>query len=91
MRRQSSHWITNFAQGGDCQPCSISDDMAELAIQATRAVDADYAGVDLIQDQYGQFYVLEVNSMPAWKGLTAATQQDIATPLAANIMQQLPS
>ena len=91
MRRQSSHWITNFAQGGHCQPCSISDDMAELAIQATRAVDADYAGVDLIQDQYGQFYVLEVNSMPAWKGLVAATQQDIATPLAANIMQQLHS
>ena len=82
MTRRSNHWITNFAQGANCFASTVTHEMAQLAIQATAVVEAPYAGVDLIQDQQGRFSVLEVNSVPAWKGLYQATGIDIAGRLA---------
>lgn len=89
MSRRSSHWITNFAQGASCFATPVSDEMRELALAATEAVNADYAGVDLIRDADGRFTVLEVNSVPAWKGLYQATGADIAGSLAIAIDQRI--
>lgn len=89
MSRRSRHWITNFAQGGSCFATPVSDEMRHLAIAATEAVNADYAGVDLIRGADGQFTVLEVNSVPAWKGLYHATGADIAGSLAQAIHQRI--
>lgn len=82
MSRRSQHWITNFAQGADCFATTVTPEMEQLAIDATRAVQADYAGVDLIRNQNGCYTVLEVNSVPAWKGLYQATGINIADHLA---------
>jgi RimK family alpha-L-glutamate ligase len=91
MSRRSGHWITNFAQGADCFATPVSEEMRQLAIKATTAVNADYAGVDLIRDrdQQGQFSVLEVNSVPAWKGLFQATGADVAGALALAITKRI--
>jgi len=89
MSRHSQHWITNFAQGADCVAATITPEMAQLAIQATQAVQADYAGVDLMQQQDGQYTVLEVNSVPAWKGLYQATGINIAHDLAAALAKRI--
>jgi RimK family alpha-L-glutamate ligase len=89
MSRRANHWITNFAQGASCFATPVSDDMRQLAIAATQAVDADYAGVDLIRGADGQFTVLEVNSVPAWKGLYQATHIDIAGALARAISKRI--
>ena len=82
MSRQSRHWITNFAQGAQCFAATVTPEMAELAIRATRCVEASYAGVDLIRTAAGEFSILEVNSVPAWKGLFQATGIDVATHIA---------
>jgi len=82
MSRRSQHWVTNFAQGADCFATTVTQEMEQLAIDATRAVQADYAGVDLIRNQNGCYTVLEVNSVPAWKGLYQATGTNIADYLA---------
>jgi RimK family alpha-L-glutamate ligase len=82
MSRSSKHWITNFAQGADCFATTLTSEMIETAINATNAVNAHYAGVDLIQDSKGKFSVLEVNSVPAWKGLVSATKLNVAAQLA---------
>lgn len=89
MSRQADHWITNFAQGAQVFAAPVTPEMASLARAATRAVEADYAGVDLICDQHGGFQVLEVNSVPAWKGLYQATGADIAGALAAMVHRQI--
>jgi len=89
MSRRSSHWITNFAQGASCFATPVSEEMRALAIRATAAVQADYAGVDLIRGPDGQFSVLEVNSVPAWKGLYHATGADIAGTLAQAVNQRI--
>jgi tetrahydromethanopterin:alpha-L-glutamate ligase len=87
MRRQGVSWITNVAQGGRCEPVACRGRLAELASAASRAVGAVYAGVDLIESEDGVLMVLEVNSMPAWKGLQSVTDIDIAAAIAAHVVQ----
>ncbi|MED5509250.1 MAG: RimK family alpha-L-glutamate ligase [Pseudomonadota bacterium] len=89
MSRRSHHWITNFAQGASCFATPVSEEMRQLAIRATAAVQAEYAGVDMIRGPDGQFTVLEVNSVPAWKGLYQATGADIAGALARAVNQRI--
>ncbi len=91
MSRRSQHWITNFAQGAKCFATTVTSEMEQLAIKATHAVQADYAGVDLIRDHNGNYTVLEVNSVPAWKGLYQATGINIATPLAQALAKRINS
>jgi RimK family alpha-L-glutamate ligase len=89
MTRQSDHWITNYAQGARCLPATVSDDMKTLAIAATKTVSAAYAGVDLIRSETGEYLVLEVNSVPAWKGLYEATHIQVAEHLARAVLERL--
>jgi RimK family alpha-L-glutamate ligase len=69
MIRHGSSWITNIKQGARAKAAIASQELVELALRAASCVDADYAGVDIIQGACGRFFVLEVNSMPAWNGL----------------------
>jgi len=89
MSRRSQHWITNFAQGAECFATTVTPEMEQLAIKATQAVQADYAGVDLIRQQNGSYTVLEVNSVPAWKGLYQATGINAATHLAQALANRI--
>lgn len=89
MIRRSPRWITNIHQGAVGEPAPFRADAFDYAIRATAAVGADYAGVDLIEDAQGRFQVLEVNSMPAWKGLQKATGADIAAKLAQHVARMI--
>jgi ribosomal protein S6--L-glutamate ligase len=66
------------AQGGrteKTQPNSIEEN---LALAAAQAVSADIAGVDLLPDKNGAYYVLEVNAVPGWRALGKTTRIDVA-------------
>lgn len=89
MVRQGDHWITNVKQGARCHPASPGGILGELAVAAATAVGADYAGVDVIRAPDGRFLVLEVNSMPAWRGLQAVTPVDVAQALADLLLARL--
>lgn len=89
MLRRSPVWITNIHQGAVGIPAPFDARAHDLAIRATAAVGADYAGVDLIEDAQGRLQVLEVNSMPAWKGLQKTTGIDIAGALAGHLAARL--
>jgi RimK family alpha-L-glutamate ligase len=78
MKRHGSGWVNNVALGGRCESYAIDSEIAALAIQAADAVDIDYCGVDVICGDDGTMYVLEVNSIPAWKGLQGVVGHDIA-------------
>jgi len=86
MLRHGASWVTNVAQGGVCEPLPCSGELAELAMAAASAVGARYCGVDLIDDEARRPVVLEVNSMPAWKGLQGVTDIDIADRIAAHVL-----
>lgn len=83
MARRGASWITNIHQGATGAHVPAEGLLAELAVRAAAAVGAAYAGVDVIADAAGRLMVLEVNSMPAWRGLFDATGRSMAEPLAA--------
>lgn len=78
MVRRAETWKTNMAQGAKAVPLSPDAALAAMACQATRAVGADYAGVDILVTEGGAYTVIEVNGIPGWQGLQEVTQVDIA-------------
>lgn len=81
MVRFGNGWLSNVAQGGRCEYLVPTGDVAELALAAAKAVDIDYCGVDVIRDRKGRLFVLEINSIPAWKGLQGVIEANIAQAL----------
>jgi tetrahydromethanopterin:alpha-L-glutamate ligase len=78
MIRHGSSWITNIKQGARAKVAIASQELVDLAVRAADCVGADYAGVDIIQARDGRFFVLEVNSMPAWNGLQLVSHTRIS-------------
>ena len=78
MVRQGQTWKTNIAQGAKAVPLSLDPALSAIAWQAARAVGADYAGVDILVTEGGDYTVIEVNGIPGWQGLQEVTQVDIA-------------
>jgi RimK family alpha-L-glutamate ligase len=59
--------------------------LSELAIRASKAVGAITAGVDIVVDQQGSAYVLEVNSNAHFRRISEITGIDVALCLAKSI------
>jgi len=78
MQRHGKYWINNVAQGATCVPAPQDQELESLAEAATQVLDMDYAGVDLMRDADGNLQIIEINSIPAWKGLQVACGVDIA-------------
>lgn len=75
--RKKGSWKTNVAQGGTMVNEPVPDEIKELGLKATKVMELDYSGVDVIETPDGPV-VLEVNGSPGWQGLKAATGIDIA-------------
>jgi tetrahydromethanopterin:alpha-L-glutamate ligase len=89
MMRHAATWITNVKRGGRPVVAVPDAEMRDLAVRATAAVGADFAGVDIILGHDERPTVLEVNSMPAWSGLQKVTVQSIAAVLAGDLVAAL--
>jgi RimK family alpha-L-glutamate ligase len=88
MRRRGISWLNNVARGASCEAIVLDDDLARLAIQATAILHMDYAGVDIIVDATGAYVVIEVNSVPAWKGLQGVCSADVAVSLVNDLLDR---
>ncbi|KAF5428968.1 tetrahydromethanopterin:alpha-L-glutamate ligase [Candidatus Methanophagaceae archaeon] len=73
---QQGSFISNLSQGGTPHKCELTDEIEQLAIRATKAVGADFAGVDLIESKDG-LVLLEVNATPSGKGIKLACGIDV--------------
>lgn len=91
MKRVGSSWVNNVAAGGRCESVDIKSNQAltSLALQAAKALNIDYCGVDIIQSVTGEYYVLEVNSVPAWKGLQSVADVDVAALLVDDFLKKM--
>jgi RimK family alpha-L-glutamate ligase len=70
-------WRSNVSRGGTARAVTLPAAWEQMARRAARAIGADYAGVDLLPVN-GDACVLEVNGIPGWEGLQAATGLDVA-------------
>jgi [lysine-biosynthesis-protein LysW]--L-2-aminoadipate ligase len=75
--RYSDGWRTNVARGATTAVCELDDGLVDLAIRAARAVGAQIAGVDVVEDLAGNLLVIEVNSGVEFAGLQRALGADI--------------
>lgn len=76
--RQSEHWITNTARGGEPLPCPMTDEIISLSMAAANAVGGGIVSVDLMETADGEILVNEVNQTPEFHGARHATDVDIA-------------
>ena len=88
MQRHGKSWINNVAQGARCAAAEWDGELAALAERATAALGLDYSGVDLMRDHDGRAYVIEVNGIPAWKGLQSVTPLNIAQSLLDDLIER---
>ena len=86
MTRRGAHWVTNIHQGGMALAHAPDAEMARISMAAMAAIDADYAGIDLIRAPDGRLQVLEVNSNPAWRGLQSVAGINIAYAIAEDFL-----
>lgn len=87
MTRRGASWVTNIHQGGKARVHLPDAEMTRISMAAMRAVDADYAGIDLIRTAAGELQVLEVNSNPAWRGLQTVADINIAWAIAEDFLK----
>ena len=88
MQRRGDTWLHNVAQGAKCVKTQEAD-VLEMAIKAAQVLDIAYCGVDLIRDENGELSVLEINSIPAWRGLQSVTEANVAQILVDDFLSQI--
>jgi len=86
MMRRGTGWVHNVALGARCEPVAVEGELAHLAERAVHAIGMDYAGVDIMRERGGSECVIEVNGIPAWRGLQSVTEVDIAARLAQDLV-----
>jgi RimK family alpha-L-glutamate ligase len=88
MRRVGAHWVHNIAQGARPLPAVLTPALADTAERAARALEMDYAGVDLMPVVGGEIQVIEVNGVAAWQGLQRVTPFNIARTLVDDLFDR---
>ena len=88
MRRRGKSWLNNVARGASCEQIELTADLATLAINATHVLKMDYSGVDIIKDIDGDYSIIEVNSIPAWKGLESVCYINVAQLLVNDMLSR---
>ena len=78
MQRRGRDWINNVALGAVCEGVAADGPLAQMAESACRAVDVDYGGVDIMRGRDDVTQVVEVNGIPAWRGLQSVCELDLA-------------
>ncbi len=79
MRRVSPNdFRTNVSRQAHAEPHQPTDQECDWALQAVAATGALFAGVDILYNELGQGYVIEVNAVPGWKAFARVNQVDIA-------------
>lgn len=81
MKRVGKTWIHNRAMGANCEKCYLHLTLKKIAEKAAKILDLDIAGVDLIPDASVAegFQVIEVNGIPAWKGIQSVSEFNVTT------------
>jgi ribosomal protein S6--L-glutamate ligase len=79
---------SNLHRGGTGAKVQLTKDEKRTAIEATRALGLNIAGVDMLRSERGPL-VLEVNSSPGFEGVERVTTVDVADKIIAYIEKQI--
>mgnify|MGYP001221084847 CR=1 FL=1 len=77
MARYGNSFLNNFSKGGKCVSIPFNKEIIDTAFKSAEALDIPFCGVDLIKKD-NLIYVIEVNSIPAWRGIQTTTNDIIS-------------
>lgn len=88
LRTAKDSFKANYSLGGDVKPFVLSPEIEFLALECTRLVGLEIAGIDLLFGKEG-YFICEANSSPGFKGMELATGDDIATKILTYIVNKV--
>jgi len=89
MIRRGTTWKSNMSYGARAESLKIDNVLGEMSVCAARALGAEYAGVDILPLEGGGYSLIEVNTIPGWKGLKKATGFDVSEALADYVLEKI--
>ncbi len=75
--RNSGHWITNTARGGQAEICPVTPEIHEISQAAAKAVGGGAIAIDLLEDPDRGYLVNEVNHTMEFHSTVPLTGIDI--------------
>ena len=77
MTRYGDTFINNFSKGGSCAKEDINLSIINLALESSKLLNINFCGVDIMEYK-NKYYVIEINSIPSWRGLQNVEEEDIS-------------
>ncbi|MCA9085426.1 MAG: RimK family alpha-L-glutamate ligase [Planctomycetaceae bacterium] len=68
----------NIAQNGRSEPWQPDSHAVELSLRAAEVTGCTFAGIDLMYDDSGQAFVIEVNAVPGWRAIEKTCDINVA-------------
>jgi len=89
IKRQgkTDEFRSNLHRGGTSEIASLTSEEKNMALEATKALGLQIAGVDMLQSKRGPL-ILEVNSSPGLEGIETTTKKDIAKEIIKYVEQR---
>ncbi len=88
MERSSKKFITNIYQGANFKKIEINREIRGLCKKISRIFNLGYGGIDLKLFKKTP-YVLEINSIPAWKAIQQTEKNNIAKTLVKDFLKKI--
>lgn len=75
--RDSPHWITNTARGGQSSNCPVTPELNDICVRAARAMGGGVVAIDVLEDPERGLLVNEVNYTMEYRNSIKPTGVDI--------------
>ena len=77
IERSSEKYVTNYAQGAILRKIKTNSEIKKLSIKISKLFNLNYGGIDFKVFKK-KIFVLEINSIPSWKGVQTVEKKNIA-------------
>lgn len=86
IKRISDSWKTNVSRGAKVKRVELSEELENLCLRASEILGCFYCGVDVLESD-GIYYFIELNSIPAWRGLQKVTGFNLAERIVDEVLE----
>ena len=87
--RNSPHWITNTARGGQGELCPVTPELEDICLRAAQAVGGGVLAVDLIEHAERSFLINEINHTMEFHTIQPLSGVDVAGAIVDYVVQAI--
>lgn len=90
MKRSATgeEFRSNFSLGGEVEVWKLDNKEIELSEKLAKVCGLDYGGVDIMKDEEGNNYILEINRQCQFQGFEKATEINVARKVVEMILSK---